>query len=576
MSVNLLRLFFVVAVLAVLASCTREPASTTGDELLAVVPADAPYAFVSSRPMPEALRERLGDHYARQLASQRAMVARMQQQLASTEQVDTLSEELGQLFVVLNAVLREFEGRETAASLRELGIEPVTRSVLYGIGLLPALRVEIADAARLGATLDRIEKRAGLAAARGTLDEQEYRRIDLGKTDLVIAVTASELVVGLLLDTLFERDLPLLLGQQNPSPSLADSGEISDLIARHGFAGYGEGFIDLEAIVAVLIGDGSGRARETVEVLGLATDVPSAGCRQLARGLVEGAPRLVMGVTAADEHKIEVRGIWETTPGVAAYLQKLAAPVPGVGVPGDGLISVGAGMDMPQLRNAIEALLTEITEQGSACESVDPDVMKAIMPQLNLALGPLTAGIKGFNLQIDDVQIDPGTLQPTQVRGGLLAAVDDPRGVFALGAMLNPELARIRLPQDGSFITLPQAHAIAGELPPVRVAARDNALLLVTGADTDGIARQLASTGMLTPAPLMAVDYGVAQLVERFGPMIDNVTQQLRDRGEHDAAAEIEEQLESFRLQAQVFERSRVVVYATDAGLVTDQVMELR
>ena len=42
-----------------------------------------------------------------------------------------------------------------------------------------------------------------------------------------------------------------------------------------------------------------------------------------------------------------------------AYLRKLAAPVPGVGVPYQGLIAIGLGIDLPQLRNAIEALVRE-------------------------------------------------------------------------------------------------------------------------------------------------------------------------------------------------------------------------
>ena len=49
-------------------------------------------------------------------------------------------------------------------------------------------------------------------------------------------------MAGLLAEPLFARDLPVLLGQEQPSSSLAASGAIEALIERHGFTGYGEGF----------------------------------------------------------------------------------------------------------------------------------------------------------------------------------------------------------------------------------------------------------------------------------------------------------------------------------------------
>jgi hypothetical protein len=198
------------------------------------------------------------------------------------------------------------------------------------------------------------------------------------------------------------------------------------------------------------------------------------------------------------------------------------------------------------------------------------------MPQLNLALGPMTAGIKGFNLRIDDLRIDPETLEASAVSAGLLAAVDDPRGVFALSAMFNPALAGLELPPDGSFVQLPGDPDLGTAMPPLRVAVLDRALLLVAGDASEGFAAGLRDAQTITPPPLVGVDYGVRELVERLGPTLDAVARQLHGQGEVQAAAEIREQLDGLRLQAGLFERSRVLVYATEAGLVMDQVMELR
>lgn len=572
---RLLRILPLTAVLAAMFACTQD-AEQVAPGLLQHVPADTPYAFVTSELLPEDLRDRLGKHYAVQLASQRAAFARVRKQLEETEDTGPMAQKGRELFAVLDALFTEFEGRDSVAELRELGIEPVTRSVFYGIGVLPALRVEIADAAKLNAMLDRVEQRAGVSATRGELAGQGYRRIDLGDVDIVLAVSDRHLIGGLLADALFDRDLPLLLGQSLPEHSLAAAGDIKALIERYAFTGYGEGFIRLDELVATVLGEGSVRNREVMQALGAMSPPVSDGCTQLARQVVAGMPRMVMGIRAADDKQMVTRGIWESTPAVASYLQKLAAPVPGVGAAHNGLVAFGMGLDLPRLRNGIDALLRFVSANGGQCEWIDPDTLQAVMPQLNLALGPMTAGIKGFNLQIDDIAIDPQTLEPTNISAGLLAAVDDPRGIFALGAMFNPALAAIQIPDDGSFVEVPSELGLEQGTPPLKVAVRDRALLLLAGGASAELAAQLSNAVAVTPSPVLAIDYGVHQLVERFGDVMERAADDLGARGELDIAAEVRDQLNSLRLQAQVFDRLRVSVHASEDGMVMDQVMELR
>jgi len=575
MSRFVFRIPVILLLVGLIAGCTREPESPTVD-LLQHVPADTPYVFVTSKPLPDGLRSKLGDHYAAQLAAQGPVFARIREQMEESEDAASMAHQAERLFDILEALFAEFEGRDTAAKVRELGIEPVTRSVIYGIGVLPALRVEILDAASLEAMLDRVESRAGVSASRGELNGQRYRRIDMGRVDAVLSVTKRHAIAGLLADSLFERDLPLLLGQAQPEANLAEAGDIEALVERHGFTGYGEGIVRLDDLIAILLGKGQGRNAEVMQALGTEPLPISAGCMQMTEQLVSGMPRMVIGITAADEHQLAARAIWESSATVSAHLQKLAAPVPGLGAAYDGLVSFGMGIDLPQLRNIIDAFLRELIATGSACEWVDPASLKAVMPQLNLALGPMTAGIKGFNLQLADLVIDPQTMQPTRVQAGLLAAVDDPRGVFALGAMFNPALANLQIPSDGRFVDLPQDMGLDEQTPPLKMAVRDKALVLVAGDDSGDLADSLLDAVAASPAPLFAVDYGVFQLVQRLGDMLDSATVQLGSQGENEMAEELREQLESFRLQARMFDRLRMSMHASPEGLVMDQVMELR
>ena len=569
------RMLVILSVIGLVAGCTRE-VETPAVDLLQHVPSDTPYAFVTSQPFPDGLRSKLGDHYAIQLAAQGEVFSRVREQMEESEDAAPMAHQAESLFDILEALFAEFEGRDTAAKVRELGIEPVTRSVIYGIGVLPAVRVEILDAARLEAMLDRVEARAGVSASRGVLDGQRYRRIDLGRVDAVLSVTKRHAIGGLLADNLFDRDLPLLLGQAQPDTNLGETGEIQALVEKYGFTGYGEGFIRLDELIAILLGKGEGRNSEVMQALGAAPIPVSAGCMQMTEQLVSGMPRMVIGIKAADEQQLAARAIWESNAAVSAHLQKLAAPVPGLGAAYHGLVSFGMGIDLPQLRNTIDALLRAVMATGSSCEWVDPASLKAVMPQLNLALGPMTAGIKGFNLQLADLAIDPQTMQPVRVQAGLLAAVDDPRGVFALGAMFNPAMASLQIPSDGSFVELPQDLGLDEQAPQMKVAIRDKALVLVAGDDSSDLANSLLNAVAASPAPLFAVDYGVFQLVQRFGDMMDSATEQLGSQGEKEMAEELRAQLESFRQQARIFNRLRMSMHASPEGLVMDQVMELR
>ena len=187
------------------------------------------------------LRARLVDHYASQLAVQRAALPGIRTQLQSSDEAAEVTRETGDYFNVLDALLAEFEAEKPPLRCGELGIEPVARSVFYGIGILPAVRVEIADAARLNAMLDRVEVRSGLSVAHGQLGEQAYRRIGNGGVDLVLSVTPTR-TIGRPVDRRAVRSSPAAAaGPAGAAQSLAASGEIEGLISRHGFTGYGEG-----------------------------------------------------------------------------------------------------------------------------------------------------------------------------------------------------------------------------------------------------------------------------------------------------------------------------------------------
>jgi hypothetical protein len=207
---------------------------------------------------------------------------------------------------------------------------------------------------------------------------------------------------------------------------------------------------------------------------------------------------------------------------------------------------------------------------------VEPSRIDALIPQLSLVLGPMTAGLKGFHLRLDGLQFDVETMQPTAIEGSLLAAVDDPRGVFALAAMFNPALGSMDIPTDGRLVDLPTELVPDRETPPMKVAISDGRLLLVAGPETAREAAARLDAPSAEPPVLFVFDYGLRQFVDRLDGPLRRAIAQLAASGEDELAVQLDSQLADFRRQSEVFERLDFSMRGETVGLVAEQTIRLR
>jgi hypothetical protein len=77
---------------------------------------------------------------------------------------------------VLRAAGAEIRGKLSLEGLQTLGFDLDARSVIYGLGLLPAMRVHMKDATALRATIDRIQAASGVQFPVANLGGQDYWR----------------------------------------------------------------------------------------------------------------------------------------------------------------------------------------------------------------------------------------------------------------------------------------------------------------------------------------------------------------------------------------------------------------
>ncbi len=524
-------------------------------ELFELVPADTPYVVASSRPLPRVLSERMLKAVSMQREKWEAQLVMMEAEAESTAQK--------RLSKMLLAVSQELEGNLSREGLSSLGFAAHGRSVVYGLGVMPVAWFEIEDPDKVSAFLDRVEMRAGLTSRRGRLGQIDYRRYEMGKISGIAALKGGYLVFALMPREGEAELLPLALGEEKPEHSLAESGAFREFTARHGFLGYNEGYVDWNRILEMVLGEAGGINARVLQILGVELEEVSPGCRRLAKFVVQGVPRLGFGYVAATDDSYTVEVVVESSPGVGGWLKQVAAPVPGLGSAAGATFSFGVGLDLPKVRDGLKVLLGNIAEQGKECETLDQQELVQATQSLDLMLNPMLAGVKGFNLVLDEIQVDPDTLEPKSVAARLLVAATDPRGLFGMAGMLDPKLAMLQIPQDGTPVKLPLEESLP-MAPPAWVAIQGEALGLFLEAQPPNDAARVLSEPPASSSLILALDYDVKKLLQQIGPSLEHTMETMQGEEAEDAR----EVYETIKETASLYDHFSFGIHGEERGLV--------
>jgi len=524
-------------------------------KLLKRVPADTPYVAASSRELPESLSVHM-----LKAASLSENGDPIRLALESDDSPEGSARH--QLLKLAHAFNAELEGKLTPEGLASLGFPLNGRSLVYGLGILPVSWIETLDPAKVDAFLDRVETRAGVKSQRATLGEIGYRRFDFGDLLGILAQKDGYLVAALVPGNSETELLPLVFGDRKPEKSLADTGEFKKFNARHGFLGYGEGYIDLVQLVEMGLGESQGINAQVLQALGAEPESVSPACRNLVRYMVQSVPRFGFGFTEAKADRYTMQAVVETSPAVADWLKRLPAPVPGLGSEDDAMFSLGMGIDLPLLRDGLKALLGIVLEQGKGCEDVDQERLVQNMQALDLMLNPMFAGIKGFDLAVDRVEVDPATGEPKSVDARFVLAAADPRGMFGMLAMLNPRLATLQIPADGTPVELPLKEVAPGA-PPAWVAIKGEALGLFVSPEAPKDVDKVLTTPP-EPSVLFSLSYNVEKLLQEVGPSLEQGIRTL----EGEDAENARKAYEGLKHTASLYDQVRFDVLGDEQGLI--------
>jgi hypothetical protein len=531
--------------------------------LLELVPADSPYVMVGSRRMPVGLSEKMIQAAAADIDN-----GGVRKILTASMEAEGADE---QAMKLIDAILSEFEGKMNAEGFKSMGIPINGRSLVYGLGVLPVIWLEVEDPAKVEAMLSRIEEKSGMKAEKLTSGEMGYRRFVMDDLIAVLGMNKEWAVLALLPASSEKELLPLAFGEKQPEKSLQDTGSFKTFIEKRHFLGYGDGYIDLVRLAEMSLGEAEGINAQVLQAIGANPKDVSPACRSFVKTTVQSVPLISFGFSEATENRYTIKAAVETSPAVAGWLKKMAAPVPGVGMDSDAMFSFGMGLDLPQVRDGLKAMMRSFIENGKDCEMVDKDALTQTMQGMDMMLNPMFAGIKGFDLAVNNLEIDPQSMAPKAVDAQLLVASVDPKGMFGMLGMLNPQFAQIDVPVDGSPVQLP-VDTMAPMAPPTYAAIKGEVLALKLGDKAPAGMDKLLGASVPEIPPLMAISYNPDKLFKAVAPGLKNMMEAMQG----DEAEELRSAYQSLKSAADIYKYGEFRILGTDVGMEFVSTAELK
>jgi hypothetical protein len=534
--------------------------------VLTYIPADSPYVFAAAAPMPDDVRDKLGASNKEMLESYRTIIATaLDQEPEEGESTPQDAQERERIKAVIDGLVNMVDEDGT---LPEAGIDRTSTGALYGVGLLPVMRISLSDDALFESAFSNLEEEAGAKMEVASVEDVSYRYQDFEKARLIVATHADQLVVTLVPLELSEDTLKAVLGIDLPARSIAQSAYLDGLAEKYGYQGYGVGYVDFERIVSTFLDDPSAVDAELLALMDYDASGLTDVCRAEIRSVAAIGPRLVTGYTDVSTESLKSNTVLELRTDIAAALATLTAPVPGLGSPHDSLLSFGMSFNIPALREFYSARLDALEADPYECE-LFADMQQELAAgreKLNQPVPPVVYSLTGFLAVIDNISgLDVKKGQPpTDIDMSFLVATNNAPSLVAMGAMFSPDIAALNLQPDGKPVKLPLPPMAAGALDSAYVAMTDEALAVAVGNGSESRLESMLAAAPSVPSPFMSMDMDAA----RYYSFLGEAMKFGNDEADAEEGAEIiqatSDMMKSF---GNVFSRVAVAIQFTERGI---------
>ncbi|HET7780535.1 MAG TPA: hypothetical protein VFL07_18495 [Rudaea sp.] len=479
------RLAALIAVAVLLSSCSKPPAA---DSPLAYAPADTPYVYGNLEAVPAATVEQLSkpmqDYWPTLFDLYETLLKDAKPAIDDTSQK------------IATALLEEIKTHNSWDKLRQIGLKPDARVALYGVGLVPVLRMELGDAAAFKAEVARVEQNAGAKLTVARTGDQEYWQPGNDTLSAAIAVQGNYLVITAFPPKASDALKQALLGVKRPDRSIADAGTLQALAKQYSYSAYGEGFVDFVRLVEILSQPLSGSDAEFAQALGLPAITSDAACRAEYLEIAHKFPRVVFGAEEMSGQRMRIATQLEIDTRIAQQFASAIGAAPGTGAASEGAIDFSLALPVLKLKDFWIAQADAVAAKPYACATLHSlnEGFATSKAKVDVVVPPPVSDLTGLRASVSKFELAHGASTTPDVAGKLLLALSNPMTSVGIAQLAMPELQKIKIAADGKPVVLP-ADLLPPNAPPLTVAMSDKAIAFATGAD------DVASLGAWLAAP---------------------------------------------------------------------------
>lgn len=540
-------------------------ASGNSVDLLRYIPADTPYVFALTAPLPSKLADKLEptvDEFLQ--AYQRILRHAMAEQLVKMSSEEDAADDAEQFRGVAEEVLSlmSLEG------IRGAGIGRDSAFALYGNGLLPVLRIELTDPDLFDAALARIEEKAGESLLIGATDGQPYKYAELENVKLLIATLDEQAIITAVPARFNDAQIAMALGVKKPRRNLKNSKRLRTIRKEYGFSDYFTGFIDNERIAEIFTGKATGLDNELFAVLDYQTPDLTETCTTEIMEMVGIVPRIVFGYSEITADIVESAMIIEMRKDIAEGLANVSAAVPGLGLDTGGLLSIGFGLNPIALREFYEARLDAMEADPYECEKF-ADLQAGVAKGrevLNQPIPPVVYSFRGIVANIADIKgMDLSSKTPPEsIDASILFAVENVESLITMAAMMDSQIAALNLLPDGKPVRLnfTQLAEIADE---AFAAMSANALSIAIGEGAENNSTSMLVAESADPVPILSISMNSARYYAMVG---EAMAQESTDEDAKKMPVAVREAIRDvMMLSGSMYDRMSVDVRFTSRGV---------
>ena len=542
------------ALVLALAGCGQKADDSTP---LSYVPADTPFVIASLEPLPEAAME---DRFRVIQPMWKAYFTQLGAMLDEAKSKAKTDDER-QGMDAARVILDEFRDRDSLAKWKELGFTSQSRSALYGIGLAPVMRLELADPEAFRALITRLETKIGKPLPKAMVAGQEYWRLGPPDAPLggALAIEGKQVVLTLIPKNASEASLKKLLGVERPAKNMADGEALRQLAKERGYLLQGLGYLDSARTFDLLAGQHEGSDAEFAAALQLPTTPIDPVCRSEIAAMAAHFPRATFGYTKFETTEQSFAASFELDDCLRQQLAKVIVPVPGMGANDNSLFDVTLSLPLLKWKDFWTKQADAASAAPYKCASLAPiNQQFAEMKQnLDRTVPPPLSNLLGLRATLDTMVLSKeGMPDPAQSAGRVLVATDNPMLMVSMAQLGAPPLKDLKLNLDGKPVPLP-----AGAMPmplPAFVAANNSALAMGVGNTAEGALPGYLSASGGDGKTLLHMHFS-GQFYAIYGQLIGSMM--AKAGGEHQ---------ELFELQRQMYQRYAEWMTSTDFSLGLD------